>query len=464
MHNPVYPHNRAEAAARARQPGSVILQAYSAGLQAQRAGGAVPAVKAETAFAAGGYKWGGLDWSDYIRGGLNGVAVNEQSARGVAAVVACSNLISGSIASVPLHFYRESPEKGKERFRPDVWWLFNERPHPMWSASAFWGYLSDSRTFHGDGFARIHRTSRLSNNIASFEPHHPLLTDVERVDGRLRYTFWPAADQAQGRPAIVDQDDVLHIPGPGFNGVRSLSQLQYGLRYAAGIAQAANQQAAQFMSDGARPDFAIEVPGDMDDPEKDHLRETWLKRHSGQGAKKAPVVLTGGMKLHQLTMSMEDAQLQAVRNAQIVEICMAMGVPPHMIGYTEKTTSWGSGVEQMSIGFVKYTLQRHLIAFEQEINHKLYSRAGTYCQFLTAGLERGDIKTRYEAYRIAMGRAGEQPWLRASEVRNLEDLPPDDELDDAINPGAGVTGPARADPAEPKDPQDPTNPADPAAD
>lgn len=126
---------------------------------------------------------------------------------------------------------------------------------------------------------------------------------------------------------------------------------------------------------------------------------------------------------------------------------MAMGVPPHMIGFTEKTTSWGSGVEQMSIGFVKYTLQRHLIAFEQEINHKLYSRAGTYCQFLTAGLERGDIKTRYEAYRIAMGRAGEQPWLRASEVRNLEDLPPDADINRIVNPGKAGGDPASPAPA-----------------
>jgi HK97 family phage portal protein len=111
-----------------------------------------------------------------------------------------------------------------------------------------------------------------------------------------------------------------------------------------------------------------------------------------------------------------------------------MGVPPFMIGHTEKTTSWGTGIEQMSIGFVKYTLQRHLVAIEQELNHKLFKTSRNFAEFVTAGLERGDIKTRFESYRIALGRAGEQPWMDADEVRRLENLPPNPNL--KTNPGA----------------------------
>ena len=148
------------------------------------------------------------------------------------------------------------------------------------------------------------------------------------------------------------------------------------------------------------------------------------------------------MKLHQLTMSSEDAQLIATRGFQVEEICRVFGVPPFMIGHTEKTTSWGSGVEQMSIGFVKYTLQRHLVAFEQEINAKLFPvRTTRFCEFVTAGLERGDIKTRFEAYRVALGRAGEAPWMRPGEIRDLENLTPDDTIDE---PPPATTAPAPA--------------------
>lgn len=406
---------------------------------AKRAGLAPAAPKAATVRDAdSAVMWGGMDWSEFMRGGLaGGVGVNEQSARAVAAVVACSNLIGGSIGSLPLHFYREAQD-GLERIKSDLWWLFNERTHEDWSAAAFWQYVADSRSFHGDSFSRIHRASRFDGRPVGFEPWHPLLVDVDRrADGSKAYTFWPRdTDPVTAKPIVLEADDVLHVPGPGFNGLRSLSQLQFGLRYPAGIASAADEQAGQFMADGARPDYAIEVPGGMEPENQEVLRQSWLKRHSGQGAKKAPVVLAGGMKLHQLTLSMEDAQLLTTRAFQVEEICRIFGVPPFMIGHTEKTSSWGSGVEQMGIGFVKYTLTRHLRPIEQEINHKLFKTARNSSKFLTAGLERGDIKTRFEAYRIAIGRAGERGWMHPSEARTLEDMTPDDTVDTAApNPG-----------------------------
>lgn len=361
--------------------------------------------------------WGGSDWTSYVRG--NGV--DEDAARSVAAVSACCDLIGGSIGCLPLHFYRRTPQ-GRDRYTSDLWWLFNERPSPQFSAAAFWQYISDSRLLHGDGFARIVRSSPYSPTVIGVEPYHPLLVDVDKVGGRLVYTFHPR--DTTEKMIVADQDDVLHFPGAGYDGIRSVSALKYGLKHAAGIAKAADEQAAQNMEDGARPDFAVEVPGEMTPDARETLRKSWMDRHSGQGSKKAPVVLAGGMKLHQLTMSAEDAQLLGTRQFQIEEICRIFGVPPFMIGHNEKTTSWGSGVEQMGIGFVKYTLQRHLCVIEQEINHKFFKTSRNFAEFLTAGLERGDIKSRNESYRIALGRAGEPAWMTVNEVRAFENLPP----------------------------------------
>lgn len=362
--------------------------------------------------------WGGADWSAFVRGN----EVGEKDARSVAAVSACCDLIGGSIASLPLHFYRRMPDGQRQRYTPELWWLFNERASNEYSAAAFWQYMSDSRLLHGDGFARIVRASRYSPTVVGVEPWHPSLVEVDRVDGRLVYTLY--GKEPGDLTIVVDQDDMLHFPGAGFDGKRSMSAIRYALRHAAGIAKAADDQAAQNMEDGARPDFAIEVPGEMTPDAREVLRNSWQERHSGKGAKKAPVVLAGGMKLHQLTMSAEDAQLLGTRQFQIEEICRVFGVPPFMIGHNEKTTSWGSGVEQMSIGFVKYTLQRHLVSFEQEINHKFFKTSRNFAEFATAGLERGDIKTRNESYRIALGRAGEPGWMTVNEVRALENLPP----------------------------------------
>jgi HK97 family phage portal protein len=375
--------------------------------------------------------WSGISWDEWARGNVSGsVRVSEATARTHAAVTACVNLVSGSIASMPLHLYRRDAKTGERAaYKDDLWWLLNERPYTNWSAYALWTYLVTARMFHGDAIAIIRRANRFTGEVMGFEPWHPGSVHREKVAGRIRYTF-----HGDGPSFTLDQDDVLHVPGPGFDGLYSLSQLQYGLRHAAGIGYAADEQAATIMADGARPDFAIEVPGKMTPEQIKQLRDSWQDRHSGKVDGRAPVVTAGGMKLHQLTMSAQDAELLATRAFQIEEVCRIFGVPPFMIGHNEKTTSWGSGVEQMSIGFVKYTLQPHLVAIEQELNHKLFKTSRNFAEFVTAGLERGDIKTRFDSYRIALGRAGEQPWMDAAEVRKLENLPPNPNL--KPNPGA----------------------------
>jgi HK97 family phage portal protein len=207
-----------------------------------------------------------------------------------------------------------------------------------------------------------------------------------------------------------------------------MSQIRNALRNSAGIALAADEYSGAFFSNGARPDIAIEMPDGPTPEQVEQYRQSWADRYQGASNAHKPALMTAGAKIHELTMNAEDAQLIATRQFQVEDIARIFGVPPHMIGHTQNTTSWGSGVEQMSIGFVKYTLQRHLVKFEQELNRKLFRglQDRFFCEFQTAGLERGDYKTRNEGYRIGLGRAGEPAWLTVNEVRRLENLPPID--------------------------------------
>jgi HK97 family phage portal protein len=393
--------------------------------------------------------WGGIDWSDWVRGNLSVPGVSEESVRTVTAVHACVALIGGSIAAMPLHLYQRAKINGKDsrkKYIPPLWWLLNERPHQDWTAAAMWQYISDSRLLHGDAFVRIHRSSIFSAEPTGFEPLHPDYVDV-MTDGDRR-AYYYRDKRGLKRPETLLQEDILHIPGAGYDGVRSMSALRFGLMNAAGISLAADEQSKQFFSDGVRADFAIEIPNAMTPESQDRLRKTFLDRHAGTGAKRAPIVLAGGMKLHQLTMTSEDAQMLATRSFQIEEICRIFGVPPFMIGHMNKSTSWGTGIEQMGIGFNKYTLAPHLTAIEQEINHKLFKTSRNFCEFVTAGLERGDIKTRYESYRIGLGRAGEKAWLTVNDVRGLENMEPVDSGDDLNEPPDPATTPdPAADPA-----------------
>lgn len=361
-------------------------------------------------------------------GGSAGVRVSEHTAMSISAVYACVDLIGGCFASLPLHFYRRT-DAGRERYTPELWWMLNERPWGQWSAAAMWQYAVRSRLLNGDAFIEIHRASPYSPNIIGFEPIHPTSVIVNCADGRLVYTL-----NRNGKVKTIESDDILHITGVGFDGIRSVSQIQYVLRNAAGIALAADEHSASFFANGARPDYAIEVPGNLSAEQQEMFRNSWSNRHQGVQKSHLPALLTGGSKIHEITMNSEDSQLLTTRGFQVQDIARIFGVPTHMIGHVEKTSSWGTGIEQMSIGFVKFTLQRHLVAFEQEINSKIFKTSRNFCEFQTSGLERGDIKSRNESYRIALGRAGEPGWMTVNEVRTLENMPPIDGAD-VLNTG-----------------------------
>lgn len=385
------------------------------------------------------------DWLVGGQIGASGYAVSEHTAMSVGAVYAAVGLIAGAVQSIPLAIYKRIPD-GKESVdivsdsrAANLWWLLNEQPHRAWSASVFWEYMVASLLLCGDAFALVERNG---STPATIRPYHPNQVTVERStiqgDAGLMYTF----REHDGRIFSRTQDDVLHIPGLGFDGLRGLSPIKYAAKNAIGTALAAEDYSGRFFSNGARPDILITLTKGMTSEQVSLFRETWNARFGGAARSHMPAILTGDAKVENLTLNAEDTQIIATRRFQIEDIARIFGVPPHMIGSTDKATSWGTGIEHQSIAFVRYTLQRHLTKIEQELNRKLFPRSlRWFAEFKTEGLERGDLKSRYEAHRIALGRAGEPGWKTPNEIRKIENDAPlegGDDLNTGIAPAPPV--------------------------
>ena len=367
------------------------------------------------------------DFIDWTTTGFRtaGVSVVEQTAMQVSAVYASVALIGGAIASMPLPVYQRG-KSGNKKVDSDIYWLLNEEPNSNYPAAIFWEAMVGSLLLHGDAFAIIIRPNLGSDKILGFEWVHSRRVTVKKHEGHLIYVIQDdMLSGGSGKSTTYLSNDIIHIPGPGFNGLRGMSQIRYVLRNAAGISLAADQYSAAFFENGARPDFALEFPGNLTIEQQDMIRASWANRHNGVGNAHLPALMAGGAKVHELTMNAEDSQLIATREFQIEDVARIFGVPPHMIGHTQNNTSWGSGIESLGIGFVKYTLARHLAKIEQELNRKVWPTSKSYfVKFNTAGLERGDYTNRMEGYRVGLGRAGEAGWLSLNEIRELEDLPP----------------------------------------
>lgn len=358
----------------------------------------------------------------------SGGAPSEGEAMTLTAVSACVTLISGAIAALPMHIYRRAANGDlTQDYNHDLWWTLNEEFCPRWSAAAGWSFITASKLLHGDGYAEILRGR--NGEIRGLVPLHPSrVKPIATPDGaRLIYEVQPdptiqtRAPEASGM-RVLDQDDVLHVPGFGFNGLNGLSALRYSLRSSGRLAIAAQDFSSSFLQNMGRPDFVLKTASNLDDAQFDQLKDR-LSEHLGPKNSGRPMILEGGLDIKELTMPLEDMQLIETRKFQVEEIARAFNVPPFMIGHTEKTSSWGTGVEAMGAGFVRYTLRDHLNAFHNEINRKLFRTVRYRAEFDTFELERGDIKSMFEAVRVGIGRAGEPAVVSVPEARRMLRFP-----------------------------------------
>jgi HK97 family phage portal protein len=389
--------------------------------------GALPAVRAQRddGFAD-------VDSSDRIRMGQifgghitdSGAVVNEHTAMRVSAVYRCVALIAGSISTTPCTFYRRDDQDGREKADHPYWWLFNEQPTARFSAATFWEFVTAQMLLRGDGIAYLVRESRFSPRIREVIPVPRGNVSIKRHGDRLRYTITDEMADGSIGSFTVDQDDVLHFPGLGFDGVCSQSVIGWAARQAIGIAIKADEHAANTFAGGASIQYAVKAPKMMTPKQQEDFRDAWVAKYgSGNGHSKIPLVLTEGLDITELSMTSVDAQLLDSRKFQVVDIARAFGVPPHMIGETSAATSWGTGIEQMSLGYVRYTLRSHLRRYQQEMNRKLFPRIDRYfVEFNVDSLLEGDSKAQAEYFAKALGGPGAQGWMTVNEVRALKNM------------------------------------------
>lgn len=256
------------------------------------------------------------------------------------------------------------------------------------------------------------------------KPHHPDSVQVSTVDGRLRYAVW---DAVTSRAYGVDQDDMLHFTGFGFDGECSVSAIKWAARNAISNSLSSAAYMGKALANNGMPSVSIEYPNKLDTEQAEVVRQSFVRTYLGpDSGQRFPFVATNGGKIVPLNITAVDLEIMAARRMDKAEICEALGVPPIIIGDSEKTSSWGTGVEQVTLGWVRFSVQPMLARWEEEINRKLFRRAGQFVEFSLEALLRGDSKAQSEAFRAAVGGPGTgDGWMTVNEIRALQNRPKD---------------------------------------
>ena len=340
----------------------------------------------------------------------SGKPVNERSAMQTAVVYACVRILAETIASLPLHTYKYTKDGKEKATEHQLYYLLHDEPNPEMTSFVFRETLMSHLLLWGNAYAQIIRDGR--GQVVAL---YPLLPDKMRADrstpGELYYEY-----HSDKGVFILNKDDVLHIPGLGFDGLIGYSPIAMA-KNAIGMAMATEEYGASFFANGANPGGVLEHPGVVKDPKK--IRDSWNQVYQGSSNAHRIAVLEEGMKFQQIGIPPEQAQFLETRKFQIEEICRIFRVPLHLVGNLERATF--SNIEYQSIDFVVHTIRPWLVRIEQSINKSLFlkdEKKEYFVSFLAEGLLRGDFASRMQGYSIGI----QNGIYSINEVRNLENF------------------------------------------
>jgi HK97 family phage portal protein len=357
---------------------------------------------------------GGPTWS--------GEVVSPRTALSIGTVYACSRLIAQTIATLPCQFYKADPE-GRGTLARDhpLYMLLHDQPNADMTAVTFWEAVVVHILLWGNAYIKI---DRIGTRVVALAPMVPdRLTARPNTDGSITYFYsW------RGNIIELQEDEVMHIKGFTLDGRLGMSIVGQA-RETLGIAMAADKSAASFFRNGMKPSMVFTVDKFLPEPQRKRFEEETKEKLVGAINSGGWALLEGGMKAEAISMKPEDAQLLSTRAFSVEEICRWFGVQPVMIGHMEKSTAWGTGLEQMNLWFLTYTLRPLLKSIEQAIRMSLLNpgeKSAYYAEFNVDALLRAD-----SAGRAALMKTMAENGLRTrNELRALDNVAPMDGGDD----------------------------------
>lgn len=345
---------------------------------------------------------------------LGGRSLSASQAIQVAAVFRCVDIISKTMAALPLFLYREGPE-GKEKAKNHpLYRLLYVQPNPHTTAyELIQMYVANLLLTRG-AFLRIQRDAmgRVAAlwNIPTCRVSEVFINPINGE--RYIYVFTDAGVET------LRDGDFVYTPSFLFS---DQWVPEDPMRIAAEVLGLADDM-AEFAKQGftqASPGGFIEHPRSLSDEAYERFKRDFNANYQGVVNAGRWLFLEEGAKAQPWDRDMEKTQLLESRKWAISEICRIFGVPAHLCMDMEHSTF--SNIEQQSLEFVRDCINPLSVRLEQTFYKDLLTdreKARYFYKFNTNGLLRGDTATRTQYY-SAMRQNG---VLNADEIRELEDM------------------------------------------
>lgn len=298
---------------------------------------------------------------------LGSTVVTREVAMKITALNEGINLISDTIASLPVYLYKRNPDGSRERvedYRNSLLNVENSRYSTSYNMKK--NFVMDF-LIYGNGYLDINKDYK---GIVQSLIHIPF-TEIELIDvntvnkreSRYEYSYWGMTNQAYEVVNLVRNPNKIEVKGIGV-----LKEGSMTLEGAIGL----DEYSKNITSNGFNARGAIETEKIMSKPSRDSLKEM-LKSffHGGKNAGKV-LILDDGMKFKSLSLSPADMNLLQQKNFTVQDIARLLKLPGYLLGASDSSMVY-SNVEQTQLQFLQMTIDPILRLIESTFNKYLLS-------------------------------------------------------------------------------------------
>lgn len=342
-----------------------------------------------------------------------GVPVTTYLAENLSVVTACVTAISETAGMLPGHLYRKLPD-GSRVEDPDhpVARLFSGDPNDRQTATEFVEMLTAHCVLRGNGYAEIVRNNR--GEPIALQPFHPDHVSVVRLTRSGTYAYDVSLPTGGTRRLLPDE--MFHLKDRSDDGIVGKSRLARA-RETFGSALATERYAAATFANGASMSGILSHPEAIGEVAADRIKRDFTATYTGSSKAGTVAVLEEGLRWQQISVSPDDAQMLESRKFSTMALARIFRVPPPVIGEFEGGNY--SSVSEIGRWFYSHCMMPWLNKWERLVEHSLLSsvaRRNFEFEFDCDLLLRGDMLTRFQAYRIAR----ETGIYNANELRKFE--------------------------------------------
>lgn len=335
---------------------------------------------------------------------LGNVNVTKEEALNIPSVKSCINFIADTVSMIPIKLYQATEGKADEINNDNRVRLLNDETGDTLDAVQFWRALVTDYFLGKGGYAYIRR---FRNETTSLHYVREESVSINRNTDPIFKDYDVLIDGKQYMP--FDFIKLLRNTKDGAEGISIIEEnkLMLSVAYNSLIFE------ETLVKKGGNKKGFIKSPRKLTQPAMDMLKSAWNQLYTNNSDN--VVILNEGLEFQEASNTSVEMQLNENKKSNSDEICKLFNIPTNIIKGTassqEYTNAFKMGIMPV-LRVIESALNRELL-LEKE-------KSSFYFAFDTNEILKGDLKDRFEAYKVGI----DANFLQIDEVRFMENWEP----------------------------------------